>query len=411
MKKHNTEFYNLVNCKNELTEFKNTTQHKKITMSQIIADRTNENIIIKIIDRCHNIMRDDESIVGEKALHDLMRLLFLRLLEPLIENKKIDITNKKHFDQKYHDKYDFLKWSVLKSKGNEVVQNNENLKFIWKRLLCSHPVFKYIFKQDRFFNAHPETLYKCVDELDKININVSNINYDVKGEIYEKFINNYSGNGGKQLGQYFTNLNYINMIHSLLDIKINPEIQYSGFDPCMGSASFLTTLKKLYRSNIKVFGNEIEPDTFIFALMNAIFNFEQDIDNIKIGNSLHNLEPDIKYDLIMTNPPFGTKPRYDDIMQKYKLNYCQDLIIDEPDDKKLNKKVKVRFKKIFPYKFNTGESLFLQLCMYKLKPNGKCAIVLPDGRMMFSGGNHRHLRKYLLHTFILEKILSVPGGA
>ena len=58
------------------------------------------------------------------------------------------------------------------------------------------------------------------------------------------------------------------------------------------------------------------------------------------------------YDFIIGNPPFGVKNlKYTDMCQKIK-----DLGI----------------------KGTKGEILFLQLCMAKLKKNGRCAIVIPE---------------------------------
>ncbi len=382
------------------------------TMSQVIADRTNEDMIIAVIKRCHDIMYSEEAIVGEKAMHDLMRLLFLRLLEPLIDSGKIDIMDEKYYPERNTNEIKLLKWNTLIEKGKDIEQNNKNLKFVWKRLLCLYPQFKNIFKEDRCFNAKPKTLMLCVHELSKIKLeNFSNLDYDVKGIIYEKFINNYMSGGGKELGQFFTNRNYIDAIKNLIEFPIRNDKKYKIFDPCMGTGGFLTFLKKIYRNNIDVYGNDIESDTYIFALMNSILNFEDNLSNLKNVNSLHELDPNEKFHLIMTNPPFGTKIKYDDVLNNFRAKYCQELRTEEKNDKKFNKLSLDKFKEIFPIKFNKGESLFLQLCMFKLKSRGKCAIVLPDGQMLFGGGQNKNLRKYLLDNFILEKILFAPSGA
>ena len=404
------------NLKNELTIIKNLVGKTK--MSQELKNRKNEDIILNTIDKCHDLMYSEEAIVNEKAMHDLMRLLFIRLLEPMIVKNKIDIMDKKYYDDtEYHKYLPFLKWSTLmKNKGN-IEQNDKNFKIIWKKLLGKHPLTKRIFKEDKGFNMSPETLFKCSYIFDK-NIKpkyLDNLNYDIKGEIYEKFINKYMSGGGKDLGQFFTKRSYINVIYNLLNLEFSKDTKIKVWDPCMGTGGFLTYIKKKHRDSVEIYGNDIEPDTYIFALMNAILNSEDDVNNLKNVNSLHDIDPDTKFNLILTNPPFGTKIKYKDVLKTYKNNYCQNLIDDSKNDdklkKKLNNNILNKFKEIIPYDSNKGVSIFLQLCMYKLEAGGKCSIVLPDGELLFGGGTNKKVRKHLLDNFIMEKILYAPSGA
>ena len=388
----------------------------KTKMSQKIASRSNEDIIINIIKKCYDIMCLEQAIVGEKAMHDLMRLLFLKFLEPLIENNTIDIMDEKYYkDGPEWNSIDFnknhlelIKWSVFYEKSKDNEQLEKNIKLLWKYILNTYPNSKLLFDNDNL-NCNVSTLRKLINSINEIKCNIQQISLDIFGEIYEVFINQYQKNGNK-IGQFFTNRNYINVIFSLLNFKNNKNKQYKFLDPCAGTGGFTIEAKK-HIDNIKLYSNEIEISTFSYLNLNMLLNGYPDLSNLNNVNSLHYLEPQEKFDLILTNPPFGTKIKYDDVLAKYKNNYCQDLIEEEKDEKKLKAKILERFKTIFPYKANKAELLFLQLCMYKLKPNGKCAIVLPDGQILFGGGANRHVRKYMLDNFVFEKVLFAPSGA
>jgi type I restriction-modification system DNA methylase subunit len=398
----------------ELKELKNI-----VSMSQEISSRTNEDIILGVIKRCHDIMYSEESICGKDAMHDLLRLLFLKFLEPLIEDGTVDIMDEKYYieDPEWgtmsfgKEHLHMVKWSVfyIKSPTNEQLLKNVN--FLWKYILNAFPNSKLIFENDSLY-CNAITLRKLMEQINKIDINIKNISVDIFGEIYEIFINGYEKTGGK-LGQFFTNRNFINIIFNLLNFENNHKTIYKFLDPCAGTGGFTIETKK-HISNVELHSNEIEKSTFTYLNLNMILNGYSDLSNLKLVNSLHHVEPKEKFDLILTNPPFGQKPKYDDMLKKFEELYCVDLYNAEKsgggDEKKIKAEVLKRFKAIFPYKANKGELLFLQLCMYKLNSGGKCAIVLPDGQLLFGKGTNQSVRKYLLDNFRLERILFNPSG-
>lgn len=85
-------------------------------------------------------------------------------------------------------------------------------------------------------------------------------------------------------------------------------------------------------------------------------------------------------DLIITNPPFGGV---------------------EEDDIEGN----------FPKRYQTRETadLFMALIMHLLKPNGRAAVVLPDG-FLFGEGVKTTLKRELLESFNLHTIVHLPKG-
>ena len=94
---------------------------------------------------------------------------------------------------------------------------------------------------------------------------------------------------------------------------------------------------------------------------------------------VHNVSEEDKYDIIMTNPPFGGKE---------------------------NKIVQNNF----PYPVQATEALALQYIMRKLKDGGRAAVILPEGQIMFGGGKFKEIRRELLEKFNVFAIVSLPQG-
>ena len=373
------------------------------TDSEIKLDNI-EVVISKLGVRLHNIMRE-EQIIGSKAMHDTMRLLCLRFIQPLIKpnGKLYTLVDKNSYmkDGEFIEGVEegfleYLHLDKLLLQADSDKSFDAMLRIIWKRLLSRHELTKDIFKNSDFFIIENiKRIRKCFDVIESTlrDISFDTLNYDVKGSMYEYFINDYAGKGGKEFGQFFTPRSMIKLIRTLSKRYFPDEVK-SIYDPCMGTAGFLTEMYKEYKSTLvdeNVSGGELEPDTYTFALMNIILTTGSKC-NIKRHDSLHNNE-NVKYDLIGTNPPFGMKRiKYDEVIEKCEFKDGIDPI------------------KLYPIKTNDGSALFLQHCIGKLSDNGVCNIVLPDGQLL-SGKTFIKLRKHLLTTCNLVAVLCAPSGA
>ena len=99
-----------------------------------------------------------------------------------------------------------------------------------------------------------------------------------------------------------------------------------------------------------------------------------------------------KFDIIFTNPPFGTSMNYKALQKRF--DYFK------KDDT-------TRFEDIYPISVNNGTSLFIQHCIYMLKEGGVCAIILPYGEL-FDNKSFIKLRKYMCESVNILKIIYVP---
>ena len=366
----------------------------------------NKSTLINVFKSCLNILRDGEGLTGEKALRNMSYLLILKLIESHFGNK-IDIDNYNYnFDHMQDDVIEYHKIKLLEYvRFSKLVNEDEGnlsnvLKYLWEDILSVHPSTKNIFLKGKNFDIQDVKTFKKL--INKINeLDLSKTEYDVLGNAYEEVIQDIMT--GKVLGQFFTQPLIKKIMVKLIDPQILPDGKIETCcDPTMGTGGFLITylqyiLNKSKESNIELdwdfikteglYGKELEPDTYQLAISNMLISSGYIFEQLEKGDSIR--EPILKkYDNILANPPFGIKGlKYNDFNNIYKSEYL-------------------------PIKTDNAVSLFIQLIIYILKINGKCAVVLPDGQDLFSKTNSTliAIRKYLLKTCDLKEIIHLPSG-
>ena len=378
-------------------------------INQVIVTKTDtKGQLVNIFKICLNIMRDNEGLTGEKALRTLAHLLTLKLLEPRfgvdggidIDNYEYDFS---HIDDDDVDRHrakllEIVRFSNL---ANEKEDNIPiNMKYLWDDILSKHPTTKKIFLNGKGFDIQHKSSYKKL--IDKLNsLDLSQTEYDVLGNAYEEVIQDIMT--GKVLGQFFTQPLIKKMMVKLINPQIHPDgkIDTCG-DPTMGTGGFLITylqeiIQQAKNKNIipdwnfikteGIYGKELEPDTYQLAVSNMLISSGHMFEQLDRGDSIR-VPITRKFDNILANPPFGIKGlNYDDFESPLKPEYV-------------------------PIKTDSAVSLFIQAIIYMLKINGKCAVVLPDGKDLFSKTNNTlvAIREYLMKTCDLKEIIYLPSG-
>lgn len=367
--------------------------------------------LCKIVKRCHDLLYSSHAVVGIKAQNDIMKLLTLLILQPqfvnndselMIKCKKLLEENK--ISKENYDKY--IGYCLDLNKLADADNILSNWEFFIRRFLSKILPIIYTDEDVKFNNNDEIVVAKIIKIIKEININSNFIDAfsTSYGDIHEAFRVYSGGKGSKELGQFFTPRNLIHVLfhgsglNEIIKSYDNPTI----YDCCMGTGGLLT--RAYSNGNIlpnNIYGCEMEKDTIKFGECSLLLTTKVFNSNIIKCDSLCN-NPyifDIKYDIIFTNPPFGTKMNYDDLEKKFNnyksLNYSDNIIT---------------FKDVYPIKSNNGACLFIQHCMYMLKENGTCAIVLPDGEL-FSGKTYIKLRKFMCENVNIIKIINVEGGA
>lgn len=392
---------------------------------QLENDENEKNIkpILKMIDKAHNILFQAENIVGQKALQIIMSLLFLKLIQPYLSNKKeegkIDLLNKKYYLEKYEDDENldkilgyFKDLSTLTCQPLKTIRNDSNVDAIKQmgEILKRHPITKMIYNETNFIKVREASTIQTLinDVINKINFNDFNDNEDVVGEIYEHMLNKYVKNDSKELGQYFTPRKLMKLILSYkkekineLFSKINKKDKISIYDPCMGTAGWLVSGYNMFNDDFKnrlnVAGGEVEPETFQYSLMNIILTLHRFPDDIQCNSSLTHVNKN-KHNLILTNPPFNSKKQIK--FEQIEKNFKND---EYTTDNKIN------INDIYELKKDDPPIQFLELDTYKLEEDGMCIIVLPYGEF-FSGNSFSKTRTHFLKTVNITDIILVPGG-
>lgn len=378
-------------------------------ISQTKEDKMdNKTTLISVFKSSLNILRDNEGLTGEKALRTLSYLLILKLLEPHFGGE-IDIDNCYEYDfASYFEEHviepnktrllQIVRFSNLSNEKDDDIPNL--MKYAWDIILSTNPATKNIFLKGKGFDIqHKSTYKKLIDKLNSLDL--SQTEHDVLGNAYEEVIQDIMT--GKVLGQFFTQPLVKKMMVKLINPQIHPDgkIDTCG-DPTMGTGGFLITylqyiLQQATAKNIKpdwdfiktegLYGKELEPDTYQLAVSNMLISSGYMFEKLDRGDSIR-VPITRKFDNILANPPFGIKGlKYDDFQSPLKSEYV-------------------------PIKTDNAVSLFIQAIIYMLKINGKCAVVLPDGKDLFSKTNTTlvAIREYLMKTCDLKEIIYLPSG-
>lgn len=212
---------------------------------------------------------------------------------------------------------------------------------------------------------------------------------DVKGAIYESILERNGQDKKSGAGQYFTPRP---LIKAMVDC-VRPKITETVCDPACGTGGFLLAAfdymkpqsqdkaKRDFLRNEALHGTDNTALVVTLASMNLyLHGVGTDRSPILCADSLEK-QPDKLVDVILANPPFGTRPAGSVDIQR-------DDFITETKNNQLN---------------------FLQHIMMSLRNGGRAAVVLPDN-VLFEGGAGETIRQRLLKDFNLHTVLRLPTG-
>ena len=234
--------------------------------------------------------------------------------------------------------------------------------------------------------AHLAKVVAMVDAQDWLSLDI-----DTKGAIYEGILEKNGQDKKSGAGQYFTPRA---LIKAMVDVT-NPKITETVCDPACGTGGFLLAAfdhmkresqdrrKQMFLKTEALTGYDITPLVVTLASMNLyLHGVGIDSSPVKCEDSLEK-EPSCLYDVILANPPFGTRPAG--------LGEISSMRQD------------------FFAKTSNNQLNFLQHIMLLLKVGGRAAVVLPDN-VLFEGGAGETVRKKLLADYDLHTILRLPTG-
>lgn len=413
----------------------------------------------RLLFKCHNIIRNNDKLSPEAAFDEISKILFIKIRYER-ENEEGQIFSYDRFVENRKN-YDKLNKEMGVSDAKPFYQN------LFERT-------KQQFANDHLFddNAKIEirenSFEQIVKELEIYNL--STTSDDVKGIAFEQFLGKtFRG----ELGQFFTPRTIVDFMVSVLDPQEGEYI----CDPCCGSGGFLIRAFEYVRESIekdierqkdsikqKYFNDEYESlsdedKANVDVTVNTAFdrlNAELDINNAK--GRLRSLSFDCiygtdanprmartskmnmimhgdghggvhhhdgllnvngifenRFDVILTNPPFGARVEKDlkisdadkftdeakiaEYVKRYGDAYKEAL-------KQVNDNVGKSLLSLYKIDNGLTEVLFIERCLNLLKPGGRMGIVLPEG--VLNNSNLQKVREFVESKAKILLIVSIP---
>lgn len=224
-----------------------------------------------------------------------------------------------------------------------------------------------------------------IDELDLADTEESH----AFGAIYESILKELQSAGSS--GEFYTPRAVTDFMAQTVDPKIGDSIA----DFACGTGGFLTSALSVLESkketaadvdviNNSIYGIEKKQFPYMLCITNMLLH-DLDVPKIYHDNSLTrdllDYTDDDKFDVILMNPPYGGSEK-----TEIKNHFPDDLASSETAD------------------------LFMAVIMYRLKKNGRAAVILPDGFLFGTDNAKINLKKKLLNEFNLHTVIRMPGS-
>lgn len=351
--------------------------------------------ISSIVKNVRNIMRQDRGVSGDaQRLEQLGWMLFLKILD---EQDQANELIRDGYKSVIPAQFQWRNWAV----DPEGITGDDLIHFIdhptdglfaaLKNLTASHApqraaLVREVFDGSNNYMKSGYEMRKVINQLNGFDFNNSDDRH-IFGTVYESILVELRDAGNK--GEYYTP----RAITQLMTQMTAPKLGEKVLDPAAGTGGFLSAAIDYIRKNeVKtladeavlqksISGWELKPVSYVLGLTNLILH-GLDVPDWHYRDSLkteyNTIGPKQQVDVILANPPFGAS-----IADGVETN--------------------------FPASFRCRESadLFVVLMMQLLKPNGRCAIVLPDGCITGDGYKER-IREKLLTDCNLHTIVRLP---
>lgn len=413
----------------------------------------------KLLFKCHNIIRNNDKLSPEAAFDEISKILFIKIRYER-ENDEGQIFSKARFveNRKLREKLD-------KEEGNkDTTPYYQRIFDQTKNQFASD----HLFDDNAKIEIRENSFEQIVKELEIYNL--STTSDDVKGIAFEKFLGRtFRG----ELGQFFTPRTIVDFMVQILD----PQEGELVCDPCCGSGGFLIKAFEYVRENIErdieqqkeaikakfyndeyerlsvemretvdakvakafaylneelninnengrlrslsfdcIYGTDANPRMARTAKMNMIMHGDGH-GGVHHHDGLLNVNGifENRFDIILTNPPFGSRveknatiseaDRFTDeerisaYIDRYGESYREAL-------RQVNDNVGKKLLSLYHIDSGLTEVLFIERCLNLLKPGGRMGIVLPEG--VLNNTNLQKAREFVEGKAKILLIVSIP---
>jgi len=353
--------------------------------------------ISSVVKSIQDIMRKDAGVDGDaQRVGQLGWLLFLKIFSAQEEEFELELDD--DYEAPIPEDYLWHNWAD----DPEGITGDELLDFINNKLFPDlknlHATPKtnprgYVVREafaDAFnYMKNGTLLRQVVNKLNEIDFHASQERHTF-GDIYEKILKDLQSAGNA--GEFYTP----RAVTEFMVRMVDPQLGEKLLDPACGTGGFLTCAVEHIRNHYvksvedfhllqkQIHGVEKKQLPHLLCTTNMLLHGiavpSQIVHDNTLARPLRDWGPRDRVKVVITNPPFGGM---------------------EEDGVELN----------FPQATRTRETadLFLQLIIHILEPNGRAALVLPDGTL-FGEGVKTKIKEKLLEECNLHTIVRLPNG-
>lgn len=338
-----------------------------------MANQKDISALLKKVDGIANVMAS-AGVGYTDYITQLTYILFLKMDE---EKEELGLTSTVPEGYKWRDLVDL--------NGTDLVEKYEE---ILKELSQDEGLIGTIFTKASNKIDRPVMLAKIIEMVAEENWYM--MEGDFKGAMYESILEKNGQDKKSGAGQYFTPRALIQAMVEVVDPKITETVA----DPACGTGGFLLAAfehmkgqskdveKQQFLKNNALFGADNTSLVVTLASMNLyLHDIGINKSPIAYKDSLIDTS-DKMYDVILANPPFGTRPQG-----------SVEVAANRPEF----------------VKTSDNQVNFLQHIMSIVKTGGRVGVVLPDSVLTDTGATAQ-VREKLLKDYNLHTILRLPTG-
>ena len=350
------------------------------------------------VKRLRDIMRNDAGINGDaQRIEQIAWLLFLKVYDAQEENWEFDDEN---YQSIIPESCRWRNWAVDDGKGTALT-GDHLLDFVNNTLFPTlknlevdsstdirKAIVKSTFEDANQYMKDGVLLRQIVNVIDGVDFGDYEESHAF-GDIYESILKELQSAGSA--GEFYTP----RAVTDFMAEMIQPRIGEKCADFACGTGGFLVSWLKQLEKQIKttedaeavndsIYGIEKKQFPYMLCVTNMLLHGVENPrvyhDNSLLNDVLDYTEKD-QFDVVLMNPPYGGSEKND-----VKNHFPSDLASSETAD------------------------LFMSVIMYRLKQDGRAAVILPDGFLFGTDNTKVAIKKKLMNEFNLHTIIRMPGS-
>lgn len=250
-------------------------------------------------------------------------------------------------------------------------------------------------------------LFQVVQRFAEFDLRPEKISNFGMGLIFEELIRRFAESSNETAGEHFTPRDVVHLATSLVLTGQDDRLKAGGivtvYDPAAGTGGFLSESDAYIQQvsggmSVSLHGQELNPESYAICKADMLIK-GQDVDNIKLGNTLSDDQlAGEHFDFMLANPPFGVDWKK---------------VRKEVGDEHKHKGFDGRFGPGLP-RVSDGSLLFLLHLVSKMRSSrhgGSRIGIILNGSPLFTGNagsGESEIRRYLLQHDLVEAIVGLP---